>query len=72
MSKAYAGNAFIDDATFRGKQTPGIQNVKYVILSISLSIQGAVERNSFKYKMTKTKRGSFLDSVEKFKVTPKP
>mmetsp|Transcript_25494 Transcript_25494/g.28319 ORF Transcript_25494/g.28319 Transcript_25494/m.28319 type:complete len:158 (+) Transcript_25494:165-638(+) len=34
-SKAVAGNAFIDDATFRGMQTPGIQNVKY----------GSVEKN---------------------------
>ncbi len=30
VSKARAGNAFIDSATFKGQQTPGIQNVKYV------------------------------------------
>ena len=29
-SKTRAGNAFIDEAIFRGKETPGIQNVKYV------------------------------------------
>lgn len=29
-SKAYSGNSFIDEAIFRGKETPGIQKVKYV------------------------------------------
>ena len=34
VSRAYAGNAFIDDATVRGRETPGLQNVKYVIILI--------------------------------------
>lgn len=30
VSKAYTGNAYIDEAIFRGKETPGHQKVKYV------------------------------------------
>lgn len=34
-SKERAGNAFIDDATVRGMETPGLQKVNYVnVLSI--------------------------------------
>lgn len=32
-SKAYSGNAFIDEAIFKGKSTPSFHNIKYVRLS---------------------------------------
>lgn len=32
-SKAYAGNAFIDEAVWKGQETPGLQKVKYVTTS---------------------------------------
>jgi len=60
VSKAKGGNAFIDSATFKGQQTPGIQNVKYK----------SVEKKPYELKITKTKRGSFLDPITKNKKNP--
>ena len=40
-SKAYAGNAFIDEATYKGMQTPGIQNIKYVSVHFLLNFSNS-------------------------------
>ncbi|CAI2365491.1 unnamed protein product [Moneuplotes crassus] len=60
VSRTRAGNAFIDDATYRGQQTPGIQNVKYT----------SIEKKPYVHKITKSKRGSFLDPITRNKSSP--